>query len=85
MNTRKGITKCKNFRFLLDIGCSSTVVMVRLITKVNPKDYDVIKFHRQASIITNDMKFEIYLTLPELSATKIVTWNFNMDESAKGR
>ena len=33
MNTRKGREKFKNFRVLLDSGCSSTIVMGRIIKK----------------------------------------------------
>ena len=38
MNTIKGRVRFKNFRFLLDIGCSYTIVMVRLVQKLSPKD-----------------------------------------------
>ena len=37
MNTRKSKSKFKNFRILLDNGCSSTIVMVRLVEKNSPK------------------------------------------------
>ena len=37
MNTWKGRSKYKNFRNILDSGCSSTIVMGRLITKLNSK------------------------------------------------
>ena len=33
MNTRKGRAKFKNFQILLDSGCSSNILMVRLIKK----------------------------------------------------
>ena len=33
MNTRKGKSKFKNFRILLDSGCNSTIVMGRLVKK----------------------------------------------------
>ena len=33
MNTRKGRVKFKNFQILLDSGCSSTIVMIRLVEK----------------------------------------------------
>ena len=41
--------------------------------------------HTQAGSITNNLKFKIDFTLPELSAIKIVTWNCHVDDSAKGR
>ena len=36
MNTRKYKEKFKNFRILLDSGCSSTIVMGRLVKKTTP-------------------------------------------------
>ena len=39
MNTRKGKSKFKNFRKLLDSGCSSTIVMGRLVEKIHPEIY----------------------------------------------
>ena len=37
MITCRGISNFKNFRILLDSGCSSTILMRRLITKLNTK------------------------------------------------
>ena len=37
MNTKKVKTKFKKFRILLDSGCSSTIIMIRLIEKNNQK------------------------------------------------
>ena len=31
------------------------------------------------------MRFKIYFTLPEFSATNILTWNCHVDDSDKGR
>ena len=42
-----------------------------------------MKWHTQAVKITTNIRVGIYFTLPEISATKIVTWNFQADESAK--
>ena len=41
--------------------------------------------HTQAGKITTNSNVRIDFTLPELSATNIVTWNFHVDESDKGR
>ena len=38
MNTRKGKVKFNKFRILWDIGCSSNIVMVRLVEKLYPKN-----------------------------------------------
>ena len=37
----------------------------------------------QAGNITTNLKFEIDFTLPKLSVTNVVTWNFHVDDSAK--
>ena len=44
-----------------------------------------MQWHTQADIISTNLNVKIDFTLPELSATKIVTWNCHVDESAKGR
>ena len=40
--------------------------------------------HMQVCNITTNLKVKIDFILPELSATKIVTWNFHVDDSVKG-
>ena len=37
----------------------------------------------QVGSITTNLKVEIDFTLPEINATKIVTWNCHVDNSAK--
>ena len=44
-----------------------------------------MQWHTQEGNITTNLKVKIYLNLPKLRATKIVTWNCHVDESAKGR
>ena len=44
-----------------------------------------MQWHMQAVSITTDLKVKIDLTLSEISATKIVTWNFHVDNSSKGK
>ena len=44
-----------------------------------------MQWHTQAVSITKNLKVKIDLTLPKISATKIVTWNCHVDDSAKGR
>ena len=85
MNTQKGRAKFKNFHILLDSGCSYMIIMRILITKRNPKRDDVVQWHTQAVNITTNLNVKIYFTLPELSATKIVMWNYHVDDFAKGR
>ena len=62
MNTQKGTEKFKNFRILLDSGCSSTILMKRLIEIPNPKRDDVIQWHTQAGNINTYLKVKIDFT-----------------------
>ena len=39
----------------------------------------------QTGSITTNLKVQICFTLPELSAKKIVMWNYHVDDSAKYR
>ena len=39
----------------------------------------------QAGNITTNLKVKIYFTLPQISATKTATWNFHVDDYARGR
>ena len=41
--------------------------------------------HMQSGNITTNLKFKIEFSLPDLSATRILTWNFHVDDSAKVR
>ena len=45
----------------------------------------MIQWHTQAGNITTNIKAKIYFTLPELRATKTVTWNYHVYDFAKGR
>ena len=85
MNTRKDREKCNNFHILMDSRRSSTIIMRRLITKINPKRYAVMQWHTQEGNIITNLNVKIDYTLPEVSATKIVTWNCHVDESTKIR
>ena len=42
MNTRHGRVELKNFRILLDSGCSSIILMGRLVEKIHPEKDDVM-------------------------------------------
>ena len=44
----------------------------------------MLQSHTQAGNITTNLEIKIYFTLPKLSATNNVTWNFHVDYSAKG-
>ena len=48
MNTRKGRTNINNFRNLLDGGCSSTIVIRRLVEKICTEKDSVMQWQTQA-------------------------------------
>ena len=50
-----------------------------------PKEYYVMQCHTQTNNITTNLKVQIDFTLPELSEKIIVTCDFHVDDSAKGR
>ena len=77
MNTGKGRDKFKTFWILLDSECGYTIVIVRLIRKLTPKEDAVIKWHTQGGSITTNLNIKIYFTSPELSMMEIVTWIFS--------
>ena len=55
MNTRKGKSKFKNFRVLLDSGCGSKIVMGRLDEKVYPEKDAPMQWHTQAGNSTTNI------------------------------
>ena len=85
MNTSKGIAKFKNFQILLDSGCSSTIVMRRLLEKLYPEKYAVIQWQTQAGKITTNLKITVDFILLALSATNFVTWKCHVDVFARDR
>ena len=84
MNTRKGRAKFKCFRIRLERGCIYTILMGRLVEKICPGKIYPMQWNTQARNITTNLKVNIDLTLPALSATDVVTWNCHVDDSAKG-
>ena len=85
MNTREGRGKFKNFRIILDSGCSSTIVIRRIVQKRCPEKDAVAQWQTQARKITTNIKVNVDFTLPVISTTNVLTWKFHMDDSAKGR
>ena len=69
----------------MDSGCISTIVMVILVETLSPEEYSPMQWHMQAGNITTNIKVQVDFTLPALSATNVVTWDFHVDDFAKGR
>ena len=74
MNTRLSRARFKNFLIILDIGCSSAVVMGRLVEKIRLREDYVMQLHTQSGNIINNLKVKIDITLPALSLTNFMTW-----------
>ena len=58
MNTRKGKARFKKFPILLDSGCSSTILIGRLVEKMHPEKDSVIQWHIQAGNITTNLNIK---------------------------
>ena len=85
MNIWRVKLKFKNFLILLDSGFSPTILMGRLIEKLDPLKDAVMQWHTQAGKINTISKVKIYFTLPKISETEILIWNCHVGDSAKGR
>ena len=78
MNTRRRNVKYKKYWILIDSGCSSIFLIIRLRTKLETKKYYMMQWHTQAVNITTNLKVKIYFILPEFSVMKIVTWWYHI-------
>ena len=85
MNTINGIENVKSFQIILDSGCSSMIVMVRLVEKLNTYKDAVMQWHTQAGNITTNNKVKIYFTFPVIITTNVVMWKCHVYKYAKGR
>ena len=68
----------------MDSGCSSTIVTGRMIEKLHHEKYAVMQWHKQAVNTTTKIKVKVDFTLPEISATNIITSKCHVGDSAKG-
>ena len=74
MNTCRGKANLRTFKYywILDIGFSSTIIMIKLITKLKTKEYYVMQWQTEAGNITTNLKVEIYFTLPDFIKMRIM-------------
>ena len=61
------------------------ILMMRIITKLNPRKKALLQCHAQAGNITTNINVRIDFNLPELSVTNILMWNFDVHDSATGK
>ena len=45
----------------------------------------MLQWHTEDGNINTNLKVEVDFTLPELSATNVMTWKYHVDDSSKGR
>ena len=69
----------------MDSGYSFTIVMRSLVETLSLEKDAVIEWHMQAGNITTYFKVKVDFTLPVLIVMNVVTCNFHLDYSAKGR
>ena len=70
MNIRKCRAKFKNFHILLDSRCSSTIIMIRIITKLNTKLDTMMQWHTQEVNITTNLRVKLDLPYLNLAQQK---------------
>ena len=85
INTRRGRENFNNSQILLDSGSIPTILMVRIVKILYPEKDTVMQWHTQAGNITTNIKVKVYLTLPVISATNVVTRKYHVDDYDKGR
>ena len=68
MDNRRGKAKLKNIRILLENGCISMIVMIRLTEKLKSEKDSVMQWYTQAGNITTYLKVKVDFGLPALSA-----------------
>ena len=80
INNQLGKSKLSNLQILLDSGASSTILSRKYATQLRKKKTKPQKWITQAGTIKTNQRPKVDLILPELDATKIVTWDCHMDD-----
>ena len=71
MNTKTGIAKLKNICILLSCGCSSTIVIGRLVKKLGIKEKSQMQWNTQSGNIKTFLKVKIDFTIHALSMKNV--------------
>ena len=61
------------------------ISMGRLVKYLSITEDAQMQWNTQSGNITPNLKVKVYFTLPALSMINVVTWNFHVDDSIKGR
>jgi hypothetical protein len=82
LNSRHGKAKWHNFlKILLDSGTSSSILLGKYAEKLRQRHIKPVEWSTQAGNFTTKYKAKVEFLMPELDATKSVTWMFHVDDS----
>ena len=81
INNRLGKSKLSNLQILLDSGASSTILSGKYAKRLRKKKTKPQRWVTQAGTIKTNQRAKIDMILPELDATKIMTWYCHVDDS----
>ena len=81
MNGILGKSKYSTLRIILDSGAISLVVLGKNTQKLCRKNTQPVKWSTQGGDFLTTYTKNADFVLLELDSTKIVTWNFHVDES----
>ena len=85
MNNRSGRAGFENFRIMLNSASSSTILIVKLTSKIKWKERAETNWETEHRNFITSKRVKIDFCLPDFSATKIVTWKCHVEKSTKGR
>ena len=83
MNIRLCKAKYLTLMILLDSGVSSSIVLGKHTHKLFHKKTQTFKWSTQGGDFLTTYTKNVELVIPELDATKSVTWSFHVDDSQK--
>ena len=82
MNSRHGKAKWLNsLKILLDSGTSSSILLGKYAEKLRRHQTKPVRWETQAGVFHTKYRANIEFAIPELDATKSVTWQFHVDDS----
>ena len=79
MNSRIGKTKFDSLIIILDSGARFSIVICKDTYKLRDKNTQIVRWSTQCGDFQTNYTTNIEFILPELVATKSVTWNFEVD------
>ena len=83
VSRRLGKVKCLTLRIILDSSANSSIDLGKHTEKLRHKKTQPVKWSTQGSDFLTTYKTNVELVLPELNATKRMTWSFHVDDLQK--